>query len=314
MSYNLVNPTTGALTRVAGGTLYADNPIGSIIPFGSSTIPSGYLLCNGQAVSRTTYSELFAAIGTAFGEGDGSTTFNVPDLREATTKGAGLTGKTVGAHLDADGLAVGEFLDDQLQAHTHSNKTGSSTAGQEDWTMFATSQVLTGTYPTNSGTVGRFGATTEVKSVGVNYIIKAKHVGIPSDFIDAIDDAISDTTVDTVADGNMHPVTSNAVYGKLNTKQDVIETITVHADNWRNYTTVENRYADWVQGNIDSPTIPPGYIALRYFAEVSEVEKGHVDAYPTNTGSNGIPSCIGVNTDGQVTTCKLRLGAICIKL
>lgn len=47
MSYNLVNPTTGDLTRVAGGTLYADNPIGSIIPFGSSTIPSGYLLCNG---------------------------------------------------------------------------------------------------------------------------------------------------------------------------------------------------------------------------------------------------------------------------
>lgn len=120
--------------------------------------------------------------------------------------------------------------------------------------------------------------------------------------------------VDTVADGNMNPVTSNAVYDKLNTKQDVIETITVHADTWRDYTTVENRHADWVQGNITSPTIPSGYIALRYFAEVSEVQNGHVDCYPTYTGFNGIPNCVGINTDGQVTTCKLRLGAICIKL
>lgn len=214
MSYNLVDPTTGDLTRVAGGTLYADNPIGSIIPFGSSTIPAGYLLCNGQAVSRTTYSALFAVIGTAFGVGDGSTTFNVPDMREATTKGVGLSGKS-NNHYDADGVALGEFVEDRVQAHTHANKTGSSTAGNEDWVMFATSQVLSGTAQTDYGVLGRFGSTTEVKAVGVNYIIKAKHVGIPSDFIDAVDDAIADTTVDTVADGNMHPVTSNAVANHL---------------------------------------------------------------------------------------------------
>ena len=56
-------------------------PIGSIVPFASDTIPNGWLLCDGSAVSRTTYSELFAIIGTAHGIGDGSTTFNVPNIK-----------------------------------------------------------------------------------------------------------------------------------------------------------------------------------------------------------------------------------------
>lgn len=54
--------------------------IGSIVPFTGSALPNGYLLCDGSAVSRTTYAELFSVIGTEFGSGDGSTTFNIPDL------------------------------------------------------------------------------------------------------------------------------------------------------------------------------------------------------------------------------------------
>lgn len=54
---------------------------GSIVPFAGSTPPSGYFECNGAAVSRTTYAGLFTAIGTAWGAGDGSATFNLPDLR-----------------------------------------------------------------------------------------------------------------------------------------------------------------------------------------------------------------------------------------
>jgi len=56
-------------------------PIASVLPFAGSTPPSGWLLCNGAAVSRTTYADLFAAVGTTYGVGDGSTTFNLPDLR-----------------------------------------------------------------------------------------------------------------------------------------------------------------------------------------------------------------------------------------
>ena len=62
-------------------------PTGSVHLMASTTPPSGYLKCNGAAVSRTTYADLFAEIGTAFGAGDGSSTFNVPDLRGEFVRG-----------------------------------------------------------------------------------------------------------------------------------------------------------------------------------------------------------------------------------
>ena len=217
MSVNKVN-SDGSLSRVAGGTLYADLAVGSIVPFGGSTAPSGFLLCQGQAVSRTEYSELFAVIGTAFGTGDGSTTFNVPDLREATTKGVGLSGK--GAyHYDNDGIALGEFIDDRIKLHAHNvyvrdtghvhslnYVSGQFTPGAYGFLLpYNTSP---GDHSTNSGnaniqvsskvnfgkidnaTTGYGYATNEVKAIGVNYIIKAKQVALPADFKNAIDDVL----------------------------------------------------------------------------------------------------------------------------
>lgn len=81
MSYNTVDQSTGDLEQIAGSTLtaiYADSPLGVILPFGGSVAPTGFLICDGSAVSRTTYAALFEVIGTKFGSGDGSTTFNLP--------------------------------------------------------------------------------------------------------------------------------------------------------------------------------------------------------------------------------------------
>lgn len=66
-------------------------PAGVIIPFAGKSVPTGYLLCNGAAVSRTNYANLFAAIGTLYGAGDGSTTFNLPDARDRVLQGASST-------------------------------------------------------------------------------------------------------------------------------------------------------------------------------------------------------------------------------
>lgn len=63
------------------------SPAGMVVPFARTTAPAGWLKCNGVAVSRTTYARLFAAIGTTFGSGDGSTTFNLPELRGEFVRG-----------------------------------------------------------------------------------------------------------------------------------------------------------------------------------------------------------------------------------
>lgn len=75
-------------------------PVGFVMPFAANnTTPNGYLLCNGAAVSRTTYAALFAAIGTTYGTGDGSTTFNLPNLTDKFIQGSGTAGTTKAAGL-----------------------------------------------------------------------------------------------------------------------------------------------------------------------------------------------------------------------
>jgi microcystin-dependent protein len=64
-------------------------PTGAVVPFAGATAPAGWLMCDGHAVSRQTYASLFSVIGTTYGSGDGSTTFNLPDLRSCVVVGAG---------------------------------------------------------------------------------------------------------------------------------------------------------------------------------------------------------------------------------
>ena len=88
-------------------------PTGSVHMMATTTAPSGYLKCNGAAVSRTTYSDLFLIIGTTHGEGDGSTTFNVPDLR-----GEFVRGWDDGRGVDS-GRSFASSQSDQNKQHNH---------------------------------------------------------------------------------------------------------------------------------------------------------------------------------------------------
>lgn len=205
--------TNDELKLIAGGTLYADAPVGSIQAYGGTIAPSGWLLCQGQAVSRTEYAELFKAIGIAFGAGDGSTTFNIPDLREATTKGVGLSGKS-SIHYDNDGIALGEFVDDRIKSHAHNvyvRDAGHAHSLPQSYGAFPAGGAFSVPYiaggsdvgtntnyaniqvsstPTFTGeanmTADTGSRTNEVKAVGVNYIIKAKQVSVPFDVAEYI--------------------------------------------------------------------------------------------------------------------------------
>lgn len=108
---------------------------GMIVFYGAASPPAGYLLCDGSAVSRTTYADLFAAIGTTFGAGNGTTTFNLPDLRGrspiGTGQGSGLTNRALAANggeeshvLTTSELASHSHTD---TGHTHSEGTATAT-------------------------------------------------------------------------------------------------------------------------------------------------------------------------------------------
>lgn len=98
-------------------------PAGCIMPFAGATAPDGWLLCHGQAVSRTTYVDLFAAIGTAYGPGDGSTSFNLPDLRGRVAAGRDDMGGVDAGRL-VGGIANRTVLGGVGGAATHTLNTG----------------------------------------------------------------------------------------------------------------------------------------------------------------------------------------------
>lgn len=129
-----ISDTTAGARPVSGDIVGSLRSAGSISPFAGSSAPAFSLLCYGQAVSRTIYSYLFAAIGTTYGSGDGSTTFNVPDLRGRALFGLDNMGGTPAGRLTGSntgnisspttlGSAGGEenhiVLTAEMPNHTH---------------------------------------------------------------------------------------------------------------------------------------------------------------------------------------------------
>ena len=105
-------------------------PTATIVPWSSASVPTGFLECNGQAVSRSTYSALFAIVASTYGGGDGSSTFNVPDLQnnvavgKSNNKALASTGgaNTVSSTGNVGGSTANATLSTpQLASHSHSS-------------------------------------------------------------------------------------------------------------------------------------------------------------------------------------------------
>lgn len=198
-------------------TLYADNPIGSIVPYGGVTAPNGWLICQGQAVSRTEYAELFNVIGTNYG-GSGST-FNLPNLTQLKQD------YTVKTQLDTwrnsleDGSESHSFTIDKDGSYYFEVVLSNATGGKQSnnititgnsnlvcsWGFVGSNAILqnktiflkAGTYViTHLCETAGIGGTAVVtvystRNVPVgSYIIKAKHTPVPADFMAAVDEAV----------------------------------------------------------------------------------------------------------------------------
>ena len=132
---------SGLLTDGDGG---GSVPPGAIMPYGGATAPTGYVLCDDSAKSRTDFAALFAIIGTSYGTGNGTTTFNVPDLRDRIPLGKGTNNSTLGAETTGAGasavvatasgsasltLATGTFATSAKDSSTATAVTGVTAGG-----------------------------------------------------------------------------------------------------------------------------------------------------------------------------------------
>jgi microcystin-dependent protein len=163
-------------SAIAANTAAANLP-GMISPFMGSSAPSGWLLCNGAAVSRTTYASLYSVMGNSCGIGDGSTTFNIPDFRGrflrmvtgSTANDPDASSRTVMATGGNNGNNIGSIQTDMFRSHTHGIPTyngGGGVLGNNNYS---------GTTLTNLGntdSIAAGGSETRPVNAYVNYIIK----------------------------------------------------------------------------------------------------------------------------------------------
>lgn len=164
---------SGAVEVFHGGGWRGFLPAGVVLPYAGGAAPSGFLVCNGSAVSRTTYAALYAAIGNAYGAGDGTTTFNLPDMRQRFLMGVAASG--TGNSLGATGGAIDHAHtnpttnNDGSHAHDQGNSATDGGGGAVGNTNLAHDHTVSGTAAhahTFSDTTGGGSGSTSVEGPG----------------------------------------------------------------------------------------------------------------------------------------------------
>ena len=156
-------------------------PAGSVFTFATTTVPSGYLECNGAAVSRSTYASLFSSISTTWGVGDGSSTFNLPDLRGQFVRGwdnsAGVdSGRSFASSQSDQNKAHNHSITDPGHTHSWDRQDSTDDAGYRPWPASNNDCNLfvaqTGSSTTGISIQNDGGTEVRVKNYALMYVIK----------------------------------------------------------------------------------------------------------------------------------------------
>ena len=238
-------------------------PIGSITAFGGSNPPSGWLICDGSAISRTEYASLFAAIGTTYGTGDGNTTFNLPNLQ-----GKVLVGKSNETEFNSLGKSGGEkthiLTINEMPAHNHKMSSYWPNAGTTEGGVTIQSSAAQGNWwAAGCEPSGGDQAHNNLQPYSVtNYIIKAHNNAAVVAKVEQ--DLSSDSEINVPSTLAVKTAIGNATKDIYSTEEQVIGT-------WYNGKTLYRKsiqktyserwgFTDILLSNIDEGFILFGYI------------------------------------------------------
>ena len=200
-------------SAVSGDTL----PVGAIMPFGSDTIPDNWLLCDGSAVSRTTYQQLFNTIGTTYGTGDGFTTFNLPNLQGKIPVGKNANDTDFDTLGETGGEKTHTLTINEMPSHNHQREqTGRALYWDENLTEMGglasgvNAQISWNRDTTNTG--GSQPHNNLQPYIVQNYIIKAKQsAGVAATVVDNL----TSTSATNALSANQGRVLNEKIEGKI---------------------------------------------------------------------------------------------------
>lgn len=295
---------TDFILPAGSATGAASVPLGSILAIYSNSVPDGYLPCNGVQFDPAQFAGLYALLGDD----------HTPDLRECALVGIGQNGTDVfdstetdpstgqAGTQDHDVYTLGEFKDDRVQNHEHTvvetngsnypEPTVSSISGSSKWVVvmgnikgFKASDIVN----------GRHGSTTRGKRKGVNYIIKATS-GLPDDQQDYILNQLA--PVDTVAVGNVHSVTSDAVARAINPASTTI----IESTSKRSVSVTLGQTTWWGMSSYPEPSVPQGKRIISRFAKCSNANVA-VTLVSFGDNKTGILTCADETATVQIWLC-----------
>lgn len=232
--------------KVANGGFignYDSLPVGTILPYSSKKLPIGYLLCDGREVSRTIYTSLFEAIGTTFGEGNGSTTFNLPNLKGKVPVGlSDVAGSKFNANI---GTSLGEeehkLTVGEMPSHTHDLSlatNGGSEATNKDRVAldgFGPSRWWSNLY--KMGSSGGNQAHNIIQpSLVVNYIIKVSGTA-----------SLTGNVVDSLEENSTTNAPSQRAVNEIKSKKDILwaGSFKATANDTYNYMNIDKNVYDY---------------------------------------------------------------------